>query len=140
MKIIDLCQKKCDVPDVRDELLFLNRLDHTQCLKLYAFHVDISLTVTMLVEFCPYSVEDLRVAKDSKESIRTRIELNPAREIMFQAFQGIKYLHQLSDTEAIGHFDIKPDNLMCTPAGTIKIADFGQPITRYAPTWRNIWI
>ena len=31
-------------------------------MRLIAFEIDITLTVTMLIEFCPYSLEDLRVA------------------------------------------------------------------------------
>lgn len=42
-------------------------------MKLLAYEIDMSLVVTMLIELCPLSVEDLRTAKDSKESTRTRL-------------------------------------------------------------------
>lgn len=49
MKVIDLCPKKVDVPDVRAELGFLNQLQHPNCMRLIAFDIDITLTVTMLI-------------------------------------------------------------------------------------------
>jgi hypothetical protein len=70
---------KVDVPDVRAELQFLNQLNHPNCMRLLAFEIDITLTVTMLIEFCPYSLEDLRIAKDDSEKTRTRLDLKFAR-------------------------------------------------------------
>eukprot|EP00729_Bicosta_minor_P002943 gene2943-24880_t len=124
MKVIDLCPKKVDVPDVRAELGFLNQLQHPNCMRLIAFDIDITLT-----EFCPFSLEDLRVAKDSKESTRTRLDLKFARQCMYQVFQGVKYIHEFSHDESIGHFDIKPDNIMVNSKGVLMIADFGGKVT-----------
>lgn len=121
MKVVDLCAKKIDVPDVKAELQFLNRLDHPNCLNLYAFDVNINLEVTMMVEFCPLSLEDVRIAKDPKESIRTRIEFGNARQCMFQILKGVDYIHKLE----IAHFDLKADNVLITEDGTLKLADFG---------------
>jgi len=129
MKVIDLCPKKVDVPDVRAELGFLNQLQHPNCMRLIAFDIDITLTVTMLIEFCPFSLEDLRVAKDSKESTRTRLDLKFARQCMYQVFQGVKYIHEFSHDESIGHFDIKPDNIMVNSKGVLMIADFGLAVS-----------
>jgi serine/threonine protein kinase len=114
LKVTDLCVKKIDTVDVRDEMNFLRKLHHPNCLSLqgygHASHsihrtawacfgvhvcvparlvlelflmcvklhnrysIDINLIVTMVVEFCPYSLEDIRTACDKNESVRTRIE------------------------------------------------------------------
>lgn len=126
MKVIDLCVKKCDVPDVRDELKYLNRIRHRHCLRLFAYNVNIELVVTMIVELCPYSLEDIRVACDNKkESIRTRLGLESSRRMYWQVIQGVKYLHNFSKKEVIAHLDLKADNVMSTKDGVLKIADFG---------------
>jgi len=125
LKVTDLCQKKIDTVDVRDEMNFLRRLRHPNCLSLFGFNVDIRLIVTMVVEFCPYSLEDIRVACDKNESVRTRIDATLARMCISQVIAGVRYMHNYADGEAIAHFDIKPDNIMSTSEGVLKIADFG---------------
>lgn len=61
------------MPDVREELKFLYRLDSKYCMKLLAYEINMSLVVTMLIELCPFSVEDLRTAKDRRETTRSRL-------------------------------------------------------------------
>lgn len=73
LKVSDLCAKRVDAADVRDEMNFLRRMHHPNCLSLLGYQIDLDLIVTMVVEFCPYSLEDIRVACDKNESIRTRI-------------------------------------------------------------------
>lgn len=70
-----------------------------------------------------------KVAKDSKESTRTRLDLQFAQQCMYQVFQGVKYIHEYSKTESIGHFDIKPDNIMVSNKGVLMIADFGLAVS-----------
>jgi serine/threonine protein kinase len=48
---------------------------------------------------------------------------------MFQVMQGVKYLHEFSAEESIGHFDIKPDNVMVNSKGILMLADFGTVLT-----------
>jgi hypothetical protein len=81
MQVLDLCAKKVDVPDVREELRFLDQNRHENCMRMFAFEVDMSLKVTMLVELCVYSLEDLRTAADPKESVRTRIDAGVAQKV-----------------------------------------------------------
>jgi len=72
------------------------RLRHPGCLRLFAFSVNIELVVTMVVELCPYSLEDIRVACDSKESVRTRLPIVAARKMYWQILQAMKYLHNFA--------------------------------------------
>ena len=44
---------------------------------------------------------------------------------MTQVIHGLAYLHSYSEDEVIAHFDLKPDNIMSTTDGVLKIADFG---------------
>ena len=44
---------------------------------------------------------------------------------MTQVIRGLEYLHNYSEDECIAHFDLKPDNIMSTIDGVLKIADFG---------------
>lgn len=44
-----------------------------------------------------------------------------AKFLFRQLIQGLRYIHQTG----IAHLDIKPDNLLLTKKGTLKIADFG---------------
>ena len=52
---------------------------------------------------------------------RKRLEPGEAVELVLQACSGLEAAHQAG----LVHRDIKPQNLLITPEGTLKIADFG---------------
>lgn len=120
-----MCVKKIDNVDVRAELQYLDQMKHPNCLSLMGYEIDIDLMVTMVIEYCPYSLESIRVANDKTESVRTRIDYTLARKCIMQVVRGVRYLHNFSEKQSIAHFDIKPDNVVVTLDGVCKIADFG---------------
>lgn len=44
-----------------------------------------------------------------------------ARKCTSQLIAGVLYLHNYSEQESIAHFDIKPDNVMSTIDGVLKV-------------------
>ena len=74
----------------------------------------------MEMEFVPGQALSYRIAKTSDYPPPT---LDEALGWMEQVAAGLQYLHQR--VSAISHGDIKLDNLIVTPDGTVKITDFG---------------
>lgn len=54
-----------------------------------------------------------------------------AREKFVDCLRGLHYLHQ----HGVVHGDIKPQNLLMSKTGTIKIADFGAAVMLQHEVW-----
>lgn len=52
--------------------------------------------------------------------------INRAAETLDRVAQALIYIHQ----HGVLHLDLKPENVLCTPEGDIKIADFGLALAR----------
>src|SRR5262249_41591337 len=74
----------------------------------------------MEMEYVPGQTLSRRITGRGTESPPTVAEV---RGWMDQVAAGLAYLH--GRTTAVSHGDIKLDNLLLTPAGQVKIADFG---------------
>lgn len=100
------------------EITILKSLDHNNIIKLFeVLTVPETLNrLCLVMEYCPYSV-----ARYIDEYPRENIPHDEIKYVAKQLFAGLKYLHQ----NYIIHRDIKPDNLMLTKDGVLKIIDFG---------------
>lgn len=70
-----------------------------------------------------YSVFEYIPGTDLRHQMRDqgRFPISKGFQVIAQAAQGLAYLHGCG----IIHMDIKPENLMITPMGTVKLVDFG---------------
>jgi serine/threonine-protein kinase len=95
------------------EIQMLASLNHPNIARLNtAFHHDGQLVMMMeLVEG-----EDLRSL-----SRRTRIGIPDLLDYMTQALRALEYAH----ARGVVHRDVKPANIMVSPAGVVKVLDFG---------------
>jgi serine/threonine-protein kinase len=88
---------------------------HDNILGIYDFGADDSGRPFMVMEFL--RGEDLRHAIENGHTGDLRQKL----KIALQVARALEYVHG----QRIIHRDIKPDNIYLTPAGTVKLIDFG---------------
>ena len=122
-KIIDLCNAKIDNEDVKNELSFLEKLNHNNIIKLIKHQISSELKLSILMEYCYCSLENLRTLFDKKEYLRKRISIDTSLAISYQLLNALNYLHTLSNP--IAHLDIKDSNILITDTATVKLIDFG---------------
>ncbi len=93
--------------------------DHENVVRVYSAE-PIEGLYCMEMEYVPGVAMSHRIAKKSDQAPPT---LDEVLSWMEQVAAGLQYLHQR--VSAISHGDIKLDNLLLTPDGTVKITDFG---------------
>eukprot|EP00041_Stephanoeca_diplocostata_P000958 m.18069 g.18069 ORF g.18069 m.18069 type:complete len:343 (-) comp11376_c0_seq1:605-1633(-) len=97
------------------EIKFLQEVNHPNIIKLYdVFSRDAN--VHLVLELCD--------GKDLEELIKDkRIQFTEAdiKSFLLMTCKGLEFLHQ----HWILHRDMKPNNLLLTSSGTLKVADFG---------------
>jgi len=110
------------VPDgeesVKRETEILKKIHHPNCISLVESFTDEDRDKIFIV--CEYvsggSLQSLLEKAPSK-----RIPLTQARSIFKQLIHALEYLHSIG----IVHSDIKPDNILLTVDGVLKLSDFG---------------
>ncbi|KAI1316572.1 hypothetical protein EDD11_009837 [Mortierella claussenii] len=104
---------------IRGEIAILKKLHHPNIVKLYeVLDVATDDSMYMVFEFCERGVL-MPVSLTTKyEHVFSDEE---CRDVFQQIVLGIEYLHE----HDIIHRDIKPDNLLRSGDGTVKIVDFG---------------
>ncbi|KAF9926867.1 hypothetical protein FBU30_003627 [Linnemannia zychae] len=104
---------------IRGELAILKKLDHENIVKLYeVLDVAAEDSLYMVFELCELGALTEVTVGDKPGKIFTDVE---CRDVFQQMVLGVEYLHE----HDIVHRDIKPDNLLRSVDGTLKIVDFG---------------
>ena len=96
------------------EICLLKELKHKNIVRLYdVLHSDRRLT--MVFEFCD---QDLKKYFDS---CKGKVDSNTVKSFMFHLLQGLQFCH----SHNVLHRDLKPQNLLISKSGELKLADFG---------------
>lgn len=98
------------------EISLLKELSHLNIVKL----LDIIHTDNKLFLVFEYLNQDLKKYMEVYQN-KNGLPLNLVKSYLFQMLQGISFCH----THRILHRDLKPQNLLLTTDGLIKLADFG---------------
>lgn len=108
------------------ELEIMKRLNHPNLIHLHEILEDqTSDKLFMVIDYC----EKGSIMEWDSESrkfwfpwTRTELSVSELRRIISEIVNGLMYLHRIN----IVHRDIKPQNILMTLSGFIKIADLGQ--------------
>ncbi|KAH6572956.1 hypothetical protein BASA50_009122 [Batrachochytrium salamandrivorans] len=103
---------------VRGEIAILKKLCHRNIVKLFEVLDDPNQdSLFMVFELCEKgALMDIGIGQTALP-----LDINLARRYMQEIILGTEYLHE----HDIAHRDIKPDNLLISGDGTLKIVDFG---------------
>jgi len=103
---------------VHREVEILRKLYHPNCIRLLEDFVDEEKQrVFIITEYlCGGSVQQL-----CERASRKRLPMHQARSLFSQLLDALEYLHSLN----IIHRDVKPDNMLLSDDGVLKLSDFG---------------
>ncbi|KAI8994657.1 kinase-like domain-containing protein [Pilobolus umbonatus] len=103
---------------VRGEMAILKKLNHPHVVRLFEVLDDPSDDSLYMVFEMMHRGTVINVEIDS---VANPLAMDEARKYFRQMILGIEYLH----ANGIVHRDIKPDNLLISKEGVLKIVDFG---------------
>lgn len=109
-----------------DEIRLLRRLKHVNVVEMTEC-LFIGAKVYIALEFCSFNLDEL--LREQCATNRNKLDVLIARDLFYQLCCGLNYLHAIG----VVHRDIKPQNLLITNCGTLKIIDFG--VSRLLSMW-----
>ena len=74
----------------------------------------------LVFEYCQYDIKKYMKEK-AKENAGQALSTEEVKSFTYQILQGLAYCH----AHRVMHRDLKPQNLLVTKEGNIKLADFG---------------
>jgi serine/threonine protein kinase/beta-lactam-binding protein with PASTA domain len=104
------------IRDLRTEAKKLNIVNHSNVVRFYDVHLDGEIKYFDMEYIDGGDLVDLKLSYPDKRVPEERV-----RELALQIAEGMIAIHQKN----IIHKDIKPQNILLTEEGTVKIADFG---------------
>jgi protein-serine/threonine kinase len=111
-----------------EEKSYRKRLTAEFCIAGALCHPNIARTIDLLMcengDYC--GVMEFCDGGDLYSLIRSadKLQVQEAGCFFKQMMPGIEYMHEMGVT----HLDLKPENLMLTPHGVVKISDFATAI------------
>ncbi|XP_076063425.1 serine/threonine-protein kinase Chk1-like [Oratosquilla oratoria] len=111
-KIVPLRQSQTSYEYTGEELLHV-QLKHPNIVNLFCWEM-LESKLHMFMEYC-----DGGSIKENINKIERKNDL--CYSYFHQMIEGVEYLH----ARGVAHRDLKPDNLLLTKDGVLKIADFG---------------
>jgi len=117
------------------EISLLKELDDPNIVKLVEVIHDVD-KLTLAFEYCDQG--DLKQYLDANHGV---ISPGKMKSFLFQTFKGVAYCHK----RHVLHRDLKPQNLLITKEGVLKLADFGLarafsvPVRNYSHEVVTLW-
>ena len=102
--------------DLKQEAKLLYKLEHKNIVKFHDIHLDGNIKYIDMEYIDNGNLVNLKLRSSGK-----KVPEKEVIEIVKQIIAGMKHIH----SQNIIHKDIKPQNIMLTKNGTVKIMDFG---------------
>lgn len=99
------------------EISFMRELSHPNIVKL----IEVIHTPHSLCLIFELLQHDLKHLLDSRRTQKSPFNLGQVQSVMYQILSGLAFCHD----RKILHRDLKPQNLLLTSEGHVKLADFG---------------